>query len=139
MDLPYISFDLIEITLNIVHKSCQIKKPCSCPICYCSSIINLGQLLKCVHGIDGQERRQIQKEMVKSEVNVTDPQLNHAKSQIVLHMLQHGECLRIELLKNATQGELLYSFEMAYKRRGTSGKSKCSKKKSSPFMVSLNL
>ena len=68
--------------------------------------------------------------MVKLEVNVTDPQLNHAKSHILLHMLQHGECLRIELLKNATQGELkaivelLYSFEMAYKRRRTSGKSK---------------
>ena len=67
--------------------------------------------------------------MVKSEVNVTDPQLNHAKFNILLHMLQHAECLRIELLKNATQGELkaivelLYSFEMAYKRRRTSGKS----------------
>ena len=34
--------------------------------------------------------------------------------------------------------DFLYSFEMAYKKRRTSGKSKRSKKKSSPFTVSLN-
>ena len=39
---------------------------------------------------------------------------------------------------NKCKDDFLYSFEMAYKRRRTSGKSKCSKKKSSPFTVSLN-
>ena len=88
------------------------KKPCSCPISHCSSIINLSQHLKGVHGIGGQERKQlIQREMVRSEVNITDPQLNHTKSHIEKHisfldMLQRGERLRIELLKKATQGEL---------------------------------
>ena len=89
------------------------KKPCSCPICHCSSIINLSQHIKGVLRIDGQERKQlIQKEMNETEVNVTDPQLNHAKSHIEKHisfldMLKSGEHLRIELLKNATQGEAI--------------------------------
>ena len=81
------------------------KKPCSCRICHRSSVINLSQHLNGVHGIGGQERKQlIQREMVGSEVNVTYPQLNHAKSHIEKHisfldMFQHGERLRIELLK----------------------------------------
>ena len=42
--------------------------------------------------------------MVGSEVNITDPQLNHTKSHIKKHisfldMLQRGERLRIELMK----------------------------------------
>ena len=94
------------------------KKPRSCPICHRSSIINLSQHLKGVHGIGGQEGRQlIQREMVELEVNVMDPQLNHAKSHIEKHisfldMLQHGEHLRIELLKNAKQGELKAILEL---------------------------
>ena len=42
------------------------KRPRSCPICHCSSIINLSQHLKGVHGIDGQERKQLsQREMIE--------------------------------------------------------------------------
>ena len=68
------------------------KKPRSCPICHRSSIINLSQHLEGVHGqervhgIDGQERKQlIQREMIESEVNVTVPQLNHSKSHRKAH------------------------------------------------------
>ena len=55
--------------------------------------------------------------MVVSEVNITDPQLNHAKSHIQKHisflgMLRCGERLRIELLKKATQGELKAILEL---------------------------
>ena len=94
------------------------KKPRPCPICHRSSIINLSQHIKGVHGIDGQERKHIiQREMNKMEVNITVPQLNHAKSHIEEHinfldMLKRGECLRIELLKNATQGELKAILEL---------------------------
>ena len=76
-----------------------------CPICHRSSIINLSQHIKGVHGIDGQERKQlIQREMNETEVNVTVPLLNHAKSHIEKHisfldMLKCGERLTIELLK----------------------------------------
>ena len=55
--------------------------------------------------------------MNETEVNVTVPQLNHAKSHIEKHisfldMLKRGERLRIELLKNATQGELKAVLEL---------------------------
>ena len=55
--------------------------------------------------------------MVGSEVNITDPQLNHAKSHIEKHIsfldiLQRGEHLRKELLKKATQGELTAILEL---------------------------
>ena len=94
------------------------KKPRSCPICDRSSIINLSQHLNGVHRIGGQERKQlIQREMVGSEVNITDPQLNHAKSHIEKHisfldMLQRGEHLRKGLLKKDTQGELTAILEL---------------------------
>ena len=94
------------------------KKPRPCPICHRSSIINLSQHIKGVHGIDGQERKQIiQREMNKTEVNIMVPKLNHAKSHIERHisfldMLKRGERLRIELLKNATQGELKAILEL---------------------------
>ena len=42
---------------------------------------------------------------------------------------------KIQKSINKCYDVFLYSFEMAYKRRRTSGKSKCSKK---PFAVSLN-
>ena len=55
------------------------KTPRTCPICHCSSVINLSEL-NGVFGIGGQERKQlIQREMVGSEVNIMDPQLNHTK------------------------------------------------------------
>ena len=55
--------------------------------------------------------------MVRSKVNITDPQLNHTKSHIKKHisfldMLQHGERLRIELMKKATQEELKAILEL---------------------------
>ena len=55
--------------------------------------------------------------MNETEANVTVPQLNHAKSHIEKHisfldMLKRGERLRIELLKNATQGELKAILEL---------------------------
>ena len=89
-----------------------------CPICQCSSIINLSQHLNGVHGIDGQERKQlIQRETARSEVNITEPQLNHTESHIKKHisfldMLQHGEHLRIEPMKKATQEELKAFLEL---------------------------
>ena len=45
---------------------------------------------------------------------------------------------KIQKSINKCKDDFLYLFEMAYKRRRTSGKSKCSEKKSSPFTVSLN-
>ena len=48
-------------------------------------------------------------------------------------MLQGVERLKIELMKRG----FLYLFEIAYKKR-TLGKSKCSKKRSLRFAVSLN-
>ena len=44
--------------------------------------------------------------MVGLEVIVTEPQSNIEKHISFLGMLQCGECLRIELMKKATQGEL---------------------------------
>ena len=103
---------------NIMRKRCQVKKPRLCPICHRSSIINLSQHLNGVHRIGGQERKQlIQREMVGSEVNITDPQLNHSKSHIEKHisffdMLQRGERLRTEPMKKATQRELKAILEL---------------------------
>ena len=45
---------------------------------------------------------------------------------------------KIQKSINKCKDDFLYSFEMAYKRKRTSGKSKCSEKKSSLFTVSLN-
>ena len=45
---------------------------------------------------------------------------------------------KIQKSINKCKDDFLYSFEMAYKRRRTSGKSKCTKKKFPPFTVSLN-
>ena len=95
------------------------KKPRTCPICCHSSIINLSQHLNGVHRIDGQERKQlIQREMVGSEVNITEPQLNHTESHIEKHisfhdMFQRGEHLRMELMKKVTQGELKAILELS--------------------------
>ena len=50
--------------------------------------------------------------MVESEVMVTEPQSHIEKHVNFLHMLQHGECLRIELMKKATQGELKAILEL---------------------------
>ena len=87
------------------------KKPHTCPICQCSSIVNLSQHISGVHGIGGQGRKQlIQREMVESEVNIMVPQLNYTESHIEKHisfldMLQCGECLTIELMKKKPHKE----------------------------------
>ena len=83
------------------------KKPCTCPVCHRSGLINVSQHLNGVHSIIGQERKQlIQKGMVESEVMVTESQSYIKKHINFLDMLQRGECLRIELMKKVTQGEL---------------------------------
>ena len=80
------------------------KKP---RICHCPGIINLSQHLSGVHGIGGQERKQlIQRGMVGMKVMATEPQ-SHIKKHInFLDMLQRGESLRSELLRKARPEEL---------------------------------
>ena len=52
--------------------------------------------------------------MVESEVNVMDHAKSHFEKHISsLDMLQRGEHLRIELLKNSTQGELKAILELS--------------------------
>ena len=50
--------------------------------------------------------------MVGSEVMLTEPQSNIEKHISFLDMLQRGECLRIELMKKATQRELKAILEL---------------------------
>ena len=89
------------------------KKPYTCPICHCPGLIDLSQHLNGVHSITGQERKRlIQKGMVESEVMVTETQSHIEKHINFLDMLQHGERLRIELMKKATQGELKAILEL---------------------------
>ena len=89
------------------------KTPRTCPVCHRLGLINLNQHLNDVHSITGQERKRlIQKGMVGSEVMVTEPQ-SHIENHIsFLDMLQRGERLRLELMKNATQGELKAILEL---------------------------
>ena len=83
------------------------KTPRTCPVCHHPGLINLSQHLNGVHSITGQERKRlIQKGMVESEVMVTESQSHIEKHINFLDILQRGECLRIELMKKATQGEL---------------------------------
>ena len=35
------------------------KEPCMCPICHCPDTVNLSQHLNGVHGIGGQDRKQL--------------------------------------------------------------------------------
>ena len=89
------------------------KTPRTCPVCHCPGLINLSQHLNGVHSITGQERKQlIQKGMVESEVMVTESP-SHIEQHInFLDMLQRGDCLRIKLMKKATQGELKLCLNM---------------------------
>ena len=50
--------------------------------------------------------------MVESEVMVTESQSHIEKHISFLDTLQRGECLRIELMKKATQGELKAILEL---------------------------
>ena len=76
------------------------KEAHSCPICHCPGIVNLSQHINGVHGIGGQERRQlIQRGIVDTEVMTIEPQSHIRKHIVFLEMLQRGESLRNELLK----------------------------------------
>ena len=68
------------------------KEPCTCLICHCPGIVNLSQHLNSVHGICGQERKQlIQGSMVGTEVMTREPQSNIEKHIVFLDMLQCRE------------------------------------------------
>ena len=69
-----------------------------CPICHRPGLINLSQHLNGVYKIAGQGRKQL---MVGSEVMVMEPQSYIQKHISFLDMLQHGERLRIELMKKS--------------------------------------
>ena len=87
------------------------KEARECPICHCPDNVNLSQHLKGVHGIGGQERRQlIQRGIVDTEVMTTEPQSNIEKHIVFLDMLQRGELLRSELLRKARPEELKAIF-----------------------------
>ena len=69
-----------------------IKEACECHICHRPGIVNLSQHINGVHGIGGQERRQlIQRGIVDTEVMTTEPQSNIKKHIVFLEMFQHGE------------------------------------------------
>ena len=71
------------------------KKPRMRPICHRPGIVHFSQHLNDVHGICGQERKQlIQRSMVGSKVMTTEPQSNIKKRIVFLDMLQHGEVSR---------------------------------------------
>ena len=75
------------------------KEPRTCPICHRPNIVNLSQHLNGVHGICGQERKQLIQR--RAEVMATEPQSNTEKHIVFLDMLQRGELLRNELLRKA--------------------------------------
>ena len=89
------------------------KEPRTCPICQRPGIVNLSQHLNGVHGICGQERKQlIQRSMVGTEVMTTEPQSNIKKHIVFLDMLQCREVLRGELLRKARPEELKAILEL---------------------------
>ena len=89
------------------------KEARSCPICHRPDNVNLGQHLKGVHGISGQERKQLsQRGIVGTEVMTTEPQSNIEKHIVFLDMLQRGELLRSELLRKARPEELKATLEL---------------------------
>ena len=89
------------------------KIPRTCPVCHRPGLINFSQHLNGVHSITGQERKRlIHKGMVESEVMVMESQSHIGKHISFLDTLQRGECLRIELMKKATQGELKAILEL---------------------------
>ena len=89
------------------------KEARSCSICHRPDNVNLSQHLKGVHGIGGQERRQlIQRGIVDTEVMTTEPQSNIEKHIVYLEMLQRGDSLRSELLRKARPEELKAILEL---------------------------
>ena len=90
------------------------KEARECPICHRPDDVNLSQHLKGVHGIGGQERRQlIQRGIVDTEVITTESQSNIEKHIVYLEMLQRGELLRSELLRKARPEELKAILELS--------------------------
>ena len=88
------------------------KEARKCPICHRHDNVNLSQHLKGVHGIGGQERRQlIQRGIVDTEVMTTEYR-NIEKHMVFLEMLQRGELLRSELLRKARPEELKAILEL---------------------------
>ena len=89
------------------------KQPHTCPVCHRPDIVNLSQHLIGVHGIGGQERKQLSQEgIVGIEVMTTEP-LSHIEKYIVfLDMFQRGEVLRSELLRKAKPEELKAILEL---------------------------
>ena len=89
------------------------REPHSCPICHRPDNGNLSQHLKGVHGIGGQERKQlIQRGVVGTEVMTTEPQSDVKKHIVFLDMLQCGELLRSELLRKVRPKELKAILEL---------------------------
>ena len=89
------------------------KEAHSCPICHCPDNMNLSQHLKSVHGIGGQERKQlIQRGIVGTRVITTEPQSNIEKHIVFLDMLQCGESLRSEPLRKVRPKELKVILEL---------------------------
>ena len=89
------------------------KEARSCPICHHPGNVNLSQHLKGVHGIGGQERRQLfQRGTVDTEVMTTEPQSNIEKHIVFLDMLQCGESSRREFLRKASPQELKAILEL---------------------------
>ena len=89
------------------------KEPRRCPICHRPGIRNLSLHLNGVHGIGGQERKQlIQREIVGMEVMVTEPQSHIEKHIVFSDMLQSRELLRSELLRKARPKELKAILEL---------------------------
>ena len=86
-----------------------------CPICHRPGIVNLSQHLNGVHGIGGQERKQlIQRGIVDTEVMTTEPQSNIQKHILFLDMLQSRESLRSELLRKARPEKLKVILELCF-------------------------
>ena len=89
------------------------KEPHTCPICHRPDIVNLSQHLNGVHGIGGQERKQlIQRGIVGTKVMTTEHQSNIEKHIVFLDMLQRRELLRSELLRKARSKELKVILEL---------------------------
>ena len=81
------------VSINIDRDKMPSKKPRTCPICHHPSVTNLGQHLYGVHGINGQERKQLLLQgKVTSEANKPNPDLRHAS---FLDMLQREERPRL--------------------------------------------
>ena len=73
----------------------------------------LSQHLNGVHGIGGQERKQlIQRGIVGTKVMTTEPQSNIEKHVVFLDMLQREELLRSELLRKVRPEELKAILEL---------------------------